>query len=671
MDVVISREAGMARNKLIGLMVSLSLMGCTKQVASYTRSAGSVALSADGTQVYAVDSDNGTLLIASAADGKLINTVKVGANPARVVVGNDGRVFVSNRGDRTVSVVDVASLKETSKIATGVEPVGLSFTPDGSKLLIVSATDLNDPSQGTLTSVDVATLKTDWQAMVGEEPRGVTVVGDKAYVSNLKQGRLTVVNTSTHQVTKSVSLDNPDQLDETNPTAAQAGNAADVTASPDGKRVYVPHVWQVVGTVGGPSQAGPVGNSATYGGSVSACDPNPNAIVSAGLGTVETDGDTNRADTFNCTDGSASTATDFPPSRFNTPNALAQGPSVAVVDPSGTWVYVVNRESHTLSAMPTKSRLGSGIKAISVDNIGEGADGIALSKDGKTAFVYSQFDHKLQLITASGTGSNTRLEVSSEQKLAQDTLSSEQVQGRKAFFSARNPKMTQEVQGISCASCHLEGREDGHVWQFPDGPRQTPSLAGRHIDETAPYHWAGLFPTVEDFFKETVVGRMGGHLDLSLPEDKALAKSLKTFLVTSTEPENPLKGRVDLQPNIAAGRAAFVKANCETCHKEGSAFVDGLNHDVGTLSNKDLLEPIGSDGLMQPNQAFLPLQTVNTPSLLGLGRTAPYLHDGKLPTIGSRIAQARYAKGEKTDHGDTSKLSDEEIGNLEIYLKSL
>ena len=128
MDVVISREAGMARNKLIGLMVSLSLVGCSKQVASYTRSAGSVALSAEGDKVYAVDSDNGTLLIASAVDGKLLNTVKVGTNPSRVVVGSDGRVFVSNRGDRTVSVVDVVQLKETAKISTGVEPVGLSFT---------------------------------------------------------------------------------------------------------------------------------------------------------------------------------------------------------------------------------------------------------------------------------------------------------------------------------------------------------------------------------------------------------------------------------------------------------------------------------------------------------------------------------------------------------------
>ena len=90
-----------------------------------------------------------------------------------------------------------------------------------------------------------------------------------------------------------------------------------------------------------------------------------------------------------------------------------------------------------------------------------------------------------------------------------------------------------------------------------------------------------------------------------------------------------------------------------------------------TLSDKDLLEPISATGLMQTNQAFLPLQTVNTPSLLGLGRTAPYLHNGALTTIRGRLDQARFAHGAKTDHGDTSKLSDDEMGNLEIYLKSL
>ena len=74
----------------------------------------------------------------------------------------------------------------------------------------------------------------------------------------------------------------------------------------------------------------------------------------------------------------------------------------------------------------------------------------------------------------------------------------------------KDSRMTSQNTGIACASCHLEGREDGHVWNFTDGPRQTPSLAGRMTKQTLPLHWNGEFDGMTSFMNQTVNHRMGG-----------------------------------------------------------------------------------------------------------------------------------------------------------------
>src|SRR5207248_3175811 len=106
------------------------------------------------------------------------------------------------------------------------------------------------------------------------------------------------------------------------------------------------------------------------------------------------------------------------------------------------------------------------------------------------------------------------------------------------------------------------------------------------------------------------------------------------------------------------GAAAFVKAGCADCHKD-QAFTDNSIHNVGTLIEKDRLE-ILSDGIEDSSAMFPQLQAVNTPSLLGLARSAPYLHDGSVATLRGRIMQARNPKHDGTDHGDTSVLSNSE-----------
>ncbi len=67
------------------------------------------------------------------------------------------------------------------------------------------------------------------------------------------------------------------------------------------------------------------------------------------------------------------------------------------------------------------------------------------------------------------------------------------------------------------------------------------------------------------------------------------------------------------------------------------------------------------------DDARLATTGLNTPSLLGVARTAPYLHDGSMKTLKARILDGR-----ATDlHGLTSKLTNAEVDDLVEYLQTL
>ncbi|MFO0552939.1 MAG: cytochrome-c peroxidase [Polyangiaceae bacterium] len=195
------------------------------------------------------------------------------------------------------------------------------------------------------------------------------------------------------------------------------------------------------------------------------------------------------------------------------------------------------------------------------------------------------------------------------------------------------------AMSIACASCHPEGREDGHIWNFalnngngPESrPRRTQSLLGG-ISKTAPFHWDGDLPTLDALMSEVFSRRMGNR-DLSSFEVKQLA----SFLDSMPElPSNEASSEVD------TGRAAFEKAGCDSCHAG-----DALRSAGG--SN------VGSGGRFQ------------VPSLRGLRLRAPYMHDGCAATIADRFTPSCGG----TNHGNVAALDAVELSALITYLSSL
>jgi YVTN family beta-propeller protein len=677
------------------LAVVLALApGCSNNSSAGGNTAnGSLGVSRDDKLLFAADSDLDQVFVINAQTQEVVSTINVGRQPEKVLVGPDDTVYVTNRLDRSVSVIRKGDTAESARIAVAVEPVGLAASTDGKTLYVVNATSLTDSDFGTLMAIDTATLTIKWELPVGHEPRGLTLMGDgKAAISLYKQGDLVLVDLNAVKVTKSGT----DVFNALNAAAlgivtTNTGGGAPtkdpgfdvafpgggnglstgrpmgleaMTVSPDGQQLYVASLIgtdSVLNTIPGGGIKEPIngGGSAGYGGG--SCGTT--AVASPALLTFDGEGNPQVDDLTTC-QGTGNT--DRPPMLLTSPipEMPVQGPKAIALESSGRFLFIANMESNNVaviataktkettsfgqaeSASPQRFGLPSGSVAQLV-SVGAGPTGIAVAHDGKTAWVYNSFDHsvsKLESINGRVTNAGTT-------KLTdREALSNDAVAGRKLFFSATDARMNNPSTGISCGTCHFEGREDGHVWNFPDGPRQTPSLQGRMTAQTAPFHWNGEFNDLLSFMTHTVTNRMGGQ-----GVTPAMEQQVAAFIASMPKADNPHR-------NLAAdakqrGEAAYAKAECGTCHN-GAAFTDNTFANVGTYVQT---------GLVQDNVSLLPHNGLNTPSLLGLARTAPYLHDGSALTLKARIMTGK--SGDR--HGKTAQLTDGEVDDLVSYLKSL
>ncbi|MGE3629375.1 MAG: c-type cytochrome, partial [Sandaracinaceae bacterium] len=101
---------------------------------------------------------------------------------------------------------------------------------------------------------------------------------------------------------------------------------------------------------------------------------------------------------------------------------------------------------------------------------------------------------------------------------------------------------------------------------------------------------------------------------------------------------------------IERGADVFARAGCDACHA-GELFADGAVHDVVPRSSDDAAA----------------LGMVSTPSLRGVRARAPFLHDGRAPTLRAMLDEAN----EENRHGDTAALTEDERADLVRYLESL
>ena len=191
-------------------------------------------------------------------------------------------------------------------------------------------------------------------------------------------------------------------------------------------------------------------------------------------------------------------------------------------------------------------------------------------------------------------------------------------------------------EGIACASCHMEGQEDGRTWNFDtEGPRRTMNVAGG-ISGRAPYHWDGELASFADLVTTVYNQRMGGP---SLTGDQVTATQSWMNVIPR------LPGVVSDPDAVTRGQAVFGDSThgCALCHSGAQLTSNATNVNVGTGGS------------------------FKVPSLVGLAYTSPYLHDGCAATLADRFGSC----GGGDQHGVTSTLTQDQLSDLIAYLDSL
>jgi cytochrome c peroxidase len=252
----------------------------------------------------------------------------------------------------------------------------------------------------------------------------------------------------------------------------------------------------------------------------------------------------------------------------------------------------------------------------------------------------------------------------------------------------------------SCASCH---RLDA---AFADSARVSPGIGGRRTTRNAPtllnraygssFFWDGRAPSLE----HGVLLPIEDPNELALPMPRLLerlradaryrarfrrafpdgeisattvGRALATYVRTLRSGDTPVDRYVAgdsgaLTPAARHGRAVFLgKGGCADCHS-GPTFTDERFHNTGiAVGTTDV-------GRYAVTRDSADRGRFKTPTLREIVRTAPYMHDGSLPTL-ERVVEFYDGGGKANANLDPDirplRLTAAEKSDLLAFLRAL
>jgi hypothetical protein len=583
-------------------------------------------------------------------------------------------------------------LKETARVALAADAWGITLAPDESFIGVTSAW------AARVSVVDLATAKVRSVVDVGREPRGITILpdGKRAYVSHLVGTDITKISDidGASPVAKKFELPAAPLRGGGGKNGASLGYA--VVPSPRGDRLYfLRHA---------------LGASIGDWFGAAAADvwlPSSDTPLVPPQRTINPASEKDMSD-VNTSKGMREGA-----------NAFVQ-PRAAVYRPSERSILVASEgqdklieldalmQDPTFGVMSTYTISRHENKTYDVATTCGAPSGIALSQNEQVAYVYCRSTDDLVAVRLERGRRRGSLPPFVAVHLVENknTPEDESLQLGRALYYNATDRVTSE--SLSCAGCHPDGRDDGHVWhethfkseafdedfvnfmagmgsfdalgekammthaygcvmggafevidsEYKDDsmtgmgfPRQTPMLAGR-VSSNGPYGWHGE----SDDLTARLVGGFSLHrwrLGDGTKENRvARAGHLIKFLREGLVPPETVKR--ELTEEEKKGKTIFEsdKAQCSKCHVPTSGFTDRVPIPVGD-------PPLLPGFIKDPNAAF------KTPSLMWVRGTAPYFHDGRYESL-----QALVEKNPDT-MGKTMHLSAEEKKALVAYLETL
>jgi DNA-binding beta-propeller fold protein YncE len=607
---IAGRSAGACCLIAAGLLMAIGCMvpaADAADAADGPRNSSILAFSDDGTLLACSNRDSGSVTILTWPALQKKSEIPVGRHPEGIAwIPGSHRLACCVYSDDQIVVLDADSAKTVHRIDVFDEPYGLVAAPDGRHLYAT----LEYPGQ--LIKIDCDTWKIIDAWDVAKMPRGIAIAAD---------GRSVFITEYLTAWLRQVSTVDGSELQAWKP-ASTDNLARQVVLSPAGDKAYMTHIRSRV--------AAAHGNGSIF--------PYVSTITLAG----ERVGRRVRIpmDTFR---GAQVTANPWDCDVSSDGQLLY----VAFSGTEDMYVARVTKEYQELE-YENRFRLGSNPRAVRV------------APDDKSIVVYNTLDFEVVRMSAADGSELARVQVT-ENPLPADVL-----MGKKLFYTARQPMSVR--QWIACSSCHVDGDADGRTWQQPEGKRNTQPLFG--LAWTHPLHWSADRDEVHDF-EHTIrgplmqgQGLLRGELPDALGEPiSARSKMLDALAAYTNSHEFKLSphAKGGLSESARRGQQLFNsdRTGCRKCHtgpfytdSRPVAVDDFVRHDVGTGRGDDT-ELMGFE--------------YDTPTLLGVYRSAPYLHDGTAPTLLDVLTTAN----PRDQHGRTSHLSEQELQDLVEFLKAL
>lgn len=530
------------------------------------------------------------------------------------------RVYVVNKASASISIIDTVSLLVLDQInlPRASKPHGIAFIPDSDEFFVVLEATAKLQKFSAVSESLIANLD-----LTGS-PRHLAVSpeGDRAYVSNFITpplegestlnvdvlsggGEVFVIDPISMLLTNTITLSHSDR-----PVSESAGpglpnylNAPVIT--PNGEYLYLPSKQDNIDSGG----------------------------LRGGLGM-------NFDQTVRAVSSRINLASELDEPGFRIQHDNASVATGAAFSGDGRYLFVALETSRELVIYDVEN--GFELERLAT---GRAPQGVALSTDGSQVLVHNFMDRSVSQYDLTAlfanhlpgmtTASNTPV-VTNEQ------LSSQVLLGKQHFYDAADDRLALDNY-MSCAACHNDAMGDGRVWDLGsmgEGLRKTIVLKGKGQGHGI-LHWSSNFDEVQDF--EGQIRELAGGAGLMSDTDfqatsdplgvpkaglSADLDALAAYLASLNQ--NPLSPFRDgsLSATAQAGAQLVANNDCTSCHS-GSALTDSS---TGTLHNIGTLTTASGSRLGQS------LTGLDTPTLLGLWNSAPYLHDGSAARIADAVA---------------------------------
>ena len=492
-----------------------------------THATSSIGITPDGTTVFVVNPDSGSVTAIDTASETKRDELRIGRDPRILAVGPDGQqLYVTSQASATLTILDTQPFSILAKLRVGPEPYGVVADPTGHLAYVASSGAARIDVVDTEIAQVVDTIPTQ------ARPKGLAIANDgtRLYVTHFLSGTVSVIDLTSRTVLAVIA------------TGPESNIAQRIVLHPTQNRAYLPHIRSNVS--------------------------NPHPLFDTTLFPVVSVIDL-ATDQHLLHERLELSVVDRP---VNLPFDLA-------LSSDGQRAHIVYLGSGDMSVIDLASRT-----VLAHLEVGVGPRGLVLTPDDRTAYVANALSDDVSVVDLDTFEEVTRIPVTTS------PLSPQLKRGKLLFTSSRSTRVSRD-RWMSCESCHADGEQDGRTWLFPDGPRNTTNLRGlAHThplhwsadrDEVQDFEFTirelqagtGL---IEDGEPQPELGLPNAGLSADLDALAAFVESLQP----KPSPFRLADGT--LTPAAQNGQAVFHRADvgCADCHIP-PLFTDFLLHDIG------------------------------------------------------------------------------------------